>query len=92
VSFFLLYDFVHVPGVRGVPQLDEPLFLGLPVIWVRIKIMSITERLLLTILQAIMIPFCHYAPIHVCQKGLILSQRGPKKCCLCTIDSGIPFA
>jgi hypothetical protein len=26
--FFLLYDLVHVPGVRGVPQLDKPYFPG----------------------------------------------------------------
>jgi hypothetical protein len=26
--FFLLYDLVHVPGVRGVPQLDQPYFPG----------------------------------------------------------------
>jgi hypothetical protein len=25
---FFLYDLVHVPGVRGVPQLDEPYFPG----------------------------------------------------------------
>jgi hypothetical protein len=31
---FLLYDLVHVPGVRGLPQLDKLyLFLGLPLVW-----------------------------------------------------------
>jgi hypothetical protein len=28
MSFFLLYDLVHGPGVRELPQLDEPYFPG----------------------------------------------------------------